>query len=441
MTSGLILVVDDQQRQRETLARALEQWGHEVRQAEDAASAFAMVQGEPVDLILTDLRMPGQSGVELLEQCRAARPDIGVVVMTAYGTIDGAVEAMRKGALDFLTKPIDLDQLEVVVQRTLGMGRLLKENRVLRRRLEETTAGFRLLGGSAVMRELMGRAARAAETDATVLILGESGTGKELLARSLHDLSSRSDGPFVAVNCAALPETLLESELFGHVKGAFTGADRDRSGRVLQAAGGTLFLDEIGDVSPAVQVKLLRFLQDREYTPVGSDRAQKADVRVVVATHRDLEAFVAEERFREDLYYRLNVVNLVLPPLRDRREDIPELAAHFLERYAHRYQRPARTFSAEAMALIMSHDYRGNVRELENVVEQTVVMAMEDVVTSGDLPPVLTGEGRSGAEGYSALERSGVICPAGWKPWKRRSSWKRWPCFRAIRAAPPGISA
>ena len=395
MIPGLILVVDDQQRQRETLAQVLGKWGHEVRQAADGPAALAQVKDEPVDLILTDLRMPGMSGVELLEKCREARPDIAVIVMTAYGTIEGAVEAMRKGALDFLTKPIDLDQLEVVVQRALDRGRLLRENRALRRRLQETTTGFRLLGGSEAMRELLGRAARAAETDATVLIRGESGTGKELLARSLHDLSPRAEGHFVAVNCAALPETLLESELFGHVKGAFTGADRNRPGRVMQAAGGTLFLDEIGDISPAVQVKLLRFLQEREYTPVGSESVMRADVRVVVATHRDLEAMIMQEAFREDLFYRLNVVNLFLPPLRDRRDDIPELVAHFLDRYAKRYLRPVRTFSAEAMARLMTHDYRGNVRELENIVEQTVVMTPGEVVHTEDLPPVLTGDRKS----------------------------------------------
>jgi len=398
MIKGLILVVDDQKRQRETLVQVLEQWGHEARQAEDPARALEMVRGEPFNLILTDLRMPGGSGVELLEKCRELRPDIGVVVMTAYGTIEGAVEAMRKGALDFLTKPIDLDQLEVVIQRTLAVGRLLRENRALRRRLEETTAGFRLLGGSESMRELMGRAARAAETDATVLIRGESGTGKELMARSLHDLSGRSEGPFVAVNCAALPETLLESELFGHVKGAFTGADRDRVGRVQQATAGTLFLDEIGDVAPAVQVKLLRFLQDREYTPVGSDKVHRGDVRVVVATHRDLDDMVAGGEFREDLFYRLNVVNLVLPPLRERRDDIPELAAHFLERYSNRYQRSTRSFSAEAMARLMTHDFRGNVRELENIVEQAVVMTRGEVVLADDLPAVVVRE-RSGPAG------------------------------------------
>ena len=395
MIPGLILVVDDQKRQRETLAQVLTQRGHEVRQAEDGQAALSMVMGEPVDLIITDLRMPGLSGVDLLEKCRELRPDIGVIIMTAYGTIDGAVEAMQKGALDFLTKPIDIDQLAVVVQRILGMGRLLKENRALRRRLEETTAGFRLLGSSEAMRELLGRAARVAETDATVLIRGESGTGKELLARSLHDLSPRAEGPFVAINCAALPELLLESELFGHIKGSFTGADRDRTGRVQQATGGTMFLDEIGDISLSVQVKLLRFLQEREYTPVGSNAALQADVRVVVATHRDLEAMVAVESFREDLFYRMNVVNLALPPLRERRDDIPELVAHFLDRYAKRYHRPVRAFSAEAMARLMTHDFRGNVRELENIVEQTVVMAHGEVIHSEDLPPVLLRDRKS----------------------------------------------
>jgi two-component system NtrC family response regulator len=390
MTKGVILVVDDEKRQRETLAGVMAGWGHEVRQAANAEAALNMVSGEVIDLILTDLRMPGQSGLDLLASCRKLRPDIAVIVMTAYGSIEGAVDAMRHGAADFVTKPIDLDQLEITVGKALSVRRLSRENKALRRRLTETSAGFRLLGGSRPMAELMARAGRAAETDATVLIRGESGTGKELLARSLHDLSPRAEGAFVAVNCAALPETLLESELFGHVRGAFTGAQQDRAGRVLQATGGTLFLDEIGDVTPAVQVKLLRFLQDHEFTAVGSDTAARADVRVVVATHRDLEAMIAAGDFREDLFYRLNVVSLALPPLRERRDDIPELSAHFLERYARRYARPTRTLSAEAMAVIMSHGFPGNVRELENIIEQTVVMTRGEVVHTADLPAHLT---------------------------------------------------
>ncbi len=392
MINGVILVVDDERRQRETLASVFTGWGHEVLQADNAETALAMVKGRAIDLILTDLRMPGMSGLDLLAGCLEIRPDIAVVMMTAYGSIDVAVEAMRHGAADFVTKPIDLDQLEVSLNKALSVRRLARENKALRRRLAETSVGFRLLGGSQPMAALLDRAGRAAETDATVLIRGESGTGKELLARSLHDLSPRSDQRFVAVNCAALPETLLESELFGHVRGAFTGADRDRAGRVSQAEGGTLFLDEIGDVAPSVQIKLLRFLQEREFNPVGSDQAISSDVRVVVATHRDLEERIKIGDFREDLFYRLNVVSLVLPRLSERRDDIPELAAHFLDRYATRYGRPARSFSAEAMAVVMSHSFPGNVRELENIIEQTVVMTRGEVVHTDDLPASLTGE-------------------------------------------------
>ncbi|MGD9546248.1 MAG: sigma-54-dependent transcriptional regulator [Candidatus Krumholzibacteriia bacterium] len=381
----LVLVVDDEQTQRRTVAGILEGWGHEVKEAGSGREALDALAGQAFDLVLTDLRMPGMTGLQLLKECRAVRPDVAVVVMTAFGSIETAVEAMKSGAADFLTKPIDLDQLEVVVKRTLEMKRLIRENKLLRRRLEETSAGFKLIGRSRKMAEVLNRAARAAETDATVLIRGESGTGKELLARSLHDLSPRADRPFVAVNCAALPETLLESELFGHVKGSFTGADRDRPGRVAAAEGGTIFLDEIGDVSPLVQVKLLRFLQEREYSPVGSDLTLRADVRVVTATHRDLPAAVAAGSFREDLFFRLKVVGLDLPPLRERREDIPELAALFLERFAQRYQRPARRFSSEAMACLMSHPFRGNIRELENVIEQAVVMARDVVIQAEDL--------------------------------------------------------
>ena len=405
MIPGMILVVDDEKGQRETLVQILGRWGHQVIEAAGGEEALAVVVREPVDLVLTDLRMPGLNGLELLEQCKQVRPDIAIILMTAYGTIEGAVDAMKKGAVDFLPKPIDLGQLEVTIGRSLDMGRLVRENRSLRRRLVETSTGFRLLGNSEAMRELLARAGLAAETEATVLLRGESGTGKELLARSIHDLSRRADGPFVAVNCAALPETLLESELFGHLKGAFTGADRDRKGRVQQSVGGTLFLDEIGDIPPSVQVKLLRFLQDREFTPVGSDQAQRADVRVVAATHRNLEAMITEENFREDLYYRLNVVNLVLPPLRERREDIPELASHFLERYATRYERPARTFSAEAMTSLMSHAFKGNVRELENIIEQTVVMARGEVIHSEELPAILAGAGPDSTEGLPALDQ------------------------------------
>ena len=417
-SKGMILVVDDQQMQRETVMSVLRAWGHEVIEAADGKLALAEVRDRPVDLVLTDMRMPNMSGMELLEQCRQVRPDIAVVVMTAFGSIETAVQAMKQGATDFLTKPIDLDQLEVVVRRSLEMKRLVRENKLLKRRLEETSTGFKVIGRSERMAQVLARAARAAETDATVLIQGESGTGKELLARSLHDLSPRGSGPFVPVNCAALPETLLESELFGHVKGAFTGADQNRPGRVQRATGGTLFLDEIGDISPVVQVKLLRFLQEREYSPVGAEALQKADVRVVVATHRDLATLARTGGFREDLYYRLNVVTLDLPPLRERREDIPELASHFLERFAQRYRRPVRRFSAEAMACLMSLPYR-----------RTCLAP----------PPRRKTRGPPRACRPSTWPRE--TCRVCWRPWRRRSSWKPSRSSRATRAAPPATSA
>ena len=386
MIPGNFLVVDDEKTQRETLRKVLESWGHTVQEASDGSKALEMVKGNPIDVIMTDLRMPGMTGLELLTAVKEARPDVDVVVMTAYGSVEGAVQAMKVGAVDFITKPLDLDQLEIVLRRTMDRKRLVRENKSLRRRLEISVRGFRLLGDSEAMHDVMAKASRVAETDATVLVQGDSGTGKELLAHSIHDLSPRAEGPFVVVNCAALPESLVESELFGHVKGAFTGADRDRSGRVRQAEGGTLFLDEIGDLSLMVQVKLLRFLQDRQYTPVGSDKLHQADIRVITATHRNLEERIGKGEFREDLFFRLNVVNLQLPPLSARREDIPQLAAHFLVKYAKRYERPVRSFSNEAMAALMAYTYRGNVRELENIVEQVVVMTMGEVVHRDDLP-------------------------------------------------------
>ena len=420
MIRGNIMVVDDEETQRDALAQVLEQWGHDVSTAADTRQAMARLADRSIDLLLTDLRMPGGSGQELLEKCGHERPDVDVVVMTAFGTVESAVAAMKAGASDFITKPLDLEQLELVVKRVLERRHLLHENRMLRKRLQETTGETRLLGSSQAMAELLARAGLAAETEATVLIQGESGTGKELLARLVHDLSERSDGPFVAVNCAALPETLLESELFGHLRGAFTGAERDRRGRMLQADGGTLFLDEIGDLAPSVQVKLLRFLQEREITPVGGDTPVSVDVRVVAATHRDLAARKLDGSFREDLYFRLNVVGLTMPPLRDRREDIPELATHFLDRYAARYGRPARTFSAEAMAVLMGRSYPGNIRELINVIEQTVVMTRGEVIHSSDLPahvltnqsdtplPAVSGQG-SLATTMAGLERNIVL--------------------------------
>jgi len=386
MRTGLIVVAEDEGPQRETLAHALRGKGHRVLEAADALEAMRIAQDEPVDIVITDLRMPGISGLDLLERVKEINPEIAVVMVTAYATVANAVKAMKAGAADYLTKPIDLDELDLVVARALDGRDLVRENRELRRRLEQVTVESVLIGHSVSLQEVLARAARAAETNATVLILGESGTGKELLARSVHKLGHRAERPFIAVNCAALPETLLESELFGHERGAFTGALNRHHGRVERAEGGTLFLDEIGDISPQVQVKLLRFLEAREFARLGGEETLKADVRVIAATHQDLESQIEGGRFREDLYYRLNVVTLRLPPLRDRRDDIPELVEHFLVRFTKRYDRPIRALTHEAMDALIKYSFPGNVRELENMIEQAVVLVRGPHVTVDDLP-------------------------------------------------------
>jgi DNA-binding NtrC family response regulator len=380
----LILVVDDEEPQRRVLAGFLRKTGYEVEAVASAAEALAVVAARTVDLVLTDLRMPGQTGVELLEAVRGLNPEIPVVVMTAYGTVASAVDAMKRGAADYLGKPVDLDELEVLVARTLERRALVSENRALR---EQVESRYRLAGletSNARMQEAINMAARAAASRATILIHGESGTGKELLARAIHYASPRRRGPLVAVNVAALPETLLESELFGHERGAFTGADREHRGRFELADGGTLFLDEIGDLPRGTQVKLLRVLQEQAFERLGGTRQLKVDVRLVAATHRDLEAMVRAGDFREDLFFRLNVVAITLPPLRERREDVPLLVDHFLRRFADEGQ--ARSVSREAMDLLLKHDYPGNVRELENLVHRAVVLARSETITTADLP-------------------------------------------------------
>ncbi len=399
MRTGVIVLADDEPLQREALARALRGRGHEVVPVAGGEAAVETVRARAVDVLVTDLRMPDLTGLEVLRRARALNPELAVLVLTAYGTIDGAVEAMQAGAAHYLTKPVDLEALELVVERSLERRDLVHENRVLRHRLQQAGSGSRLLGDSPVLQEVLARAARAAATDATVLVLGESGTGKELLARTIHDLGVRAEGPFVAVNCAALPETLLESELFGHERGAFTSATGLHRGRIELAEGGTLFLDEIGDLPGSVQVKLLRFLQQREFTRVGGERVQRANVRVVAATHRDLDARVAEGGFRADLFYRLNVIRLELPPLRERRADVPLLVEHFLDAISHRHGLPVRSLSSEAMDALVKHDYPGNVRELENAIEQAVVLASGPTILVSDLPPAIRGAGAAGASG------------------------------------------
>ncbi len=389
MAERFILVVDDEEPQRRVLAGFLRKAGYDVEAVGSPDEALAVVAARTVDLVLTDLRMPGKTGIELLEAVRGLNPEIPVVVMTAYGTVASAVDAMKRGAADYLGKPVDLDELEVLVARTLERRALVSENKALRAQVESR---YRLAGletSNARMQEAINMAARAAASRATILIHGESGTGKELLARAIHYASPRSRAPLVAVNVAALAETLIESELFGHERGAFTGADREHRGRFELADGGTLFLDEIGDLPRGVQVKLLRVLQEQTFERLGGTRQLKVDVRLVAATHRDLDAMVRSGEFREDLFFRLNVVAITLPPLRERREDVPLLVDHFLRRFAD--EGKPRGISREAMDLLLKHDYPGNVRELENLIHRAVVLARGDTITRADLPLHLGG--------------------------------------------------
>ena len=381
-----ILVVDDEPAQRELVSGFLARHGFEVTTARDGAEALERFRREPVDLILTDQKMPGLSGLELTQAARAVNPEVAVVVMTAYGTIEHAVAAIKAGATDYLTKPLNLDELLHRLGQVRDHQRLLGENRELRAALQERHRVEGILGDSGRMQEVLSLVRRVAASDATVLIRGESGTGKELIAKAIHYASRRAEGPLVRVNCAALPETLLESELFGHEKGAFTGAQATRRGRFELAHGGSLFLDEIGDLPPHLQVKLLRVLQEREIERVGSSRPIPVDVRLLAATHRDLEALVKAGGFREDLYYRINVVTLVVPPLRERREDIPLLLDHFLSKFARENGKTIRGLTREARDTLLHYDYPGNVRELENLMERAVVLTRDEVIGRADLP-------------------------------------------------------
>jgi two-component system NtrC family response regulator len=415
MSSHHVLVVDDEAAQRQVLAGFLRRCGYRVSEASGADAALAIVARETVDLVLSDIRMPGRSGAELLEEVRSLNPEVPVILMTAYGSIASAVGAMKRGAADYLTKPIDLDELEILVARTLERRALESENRELRRVLE---GRYRLEGletANARMAEAINTAARAAPSRATILIRGESGTGKELLARAIHYASPRRQKPFVAVNVAALPETLVESELFGHERGAFTGADRERRGRFELADGGTLLLDEIGDLPRATQVKLLRVLQERAFERLGGTRTITVDVRVIAATNRDLEAAVREGSFREDLYYRLNVVTVEVPPLRERREDIPLLVEKFVARFAAEAGRPIEGVSREALDQLVRYAYPGNVRELENIVQRAVVLARGPRITTADLPlhlgapPGEAGDAGTFVERVAAFERRLIV--------------------------------
>ena len=384
-----ILVVDDHAPNRELIREALDDAAYEISEAQTASEALEHLRHRGTDLVITDVRMPGISGVELLKRLHSDYPDIVVILVSAFATVANAVEAIKLGAHHYLTQPIDIDELRLVIHRALD-GRALRVDQERSSDTLRRSPGFEnLLGRSEDLLGVLDQATRAARTNSTVLIQGETGTGKELLARGIHSLSARNAEPFVTINCGAIPKDLLESELFGHVKGAFTGAFTDRKGQVEAANCGTLFLDEIGEMSPELQVKLLRLLQNAEIQKLGAVSCSRVDVRVVAATHRDLAAMVDEGTFREDLYYRLNVIPLRLPSLRDRREDIPELLRFFFERSCCKHGRRNLSLAAGVLDRLLVYRWPGNIRELENVVERIVVLARENEVGIADLPEFL----------------------------------------------------
>jgi DNA-binding NtrC family response regulator len=402
-----ILVVDDEPTQLELVTGFLRRQGFEVAQAAGGRAAVACIKQQAFDLILTDQRMPDLSGLEVLEAARSTSPETAVVIMTAYGTIETAVSAVKAGAADYLAKPLNLDELLHRIHQIQDRQRLVTENRELRAALAERHRVEGIIGESGAMQEVLSVVRRVAPSDATVLVRGESGTGKELIAKALHYASPRAARALVKVNCAALAESLLEAELFGHEKGAFTGALAARKGRFELADGGSLFLDEIGDLPPHLQVKLLRVLQEREFERVGSSHPIKVDVRLLAATHRNLEALVREGQFRDDLYYRINVVTIQLPPLRERREDLPLLIDHFLRVFAEKNGKHIRGLTREAREALLRYDYPGNVRELENLIERAVVLTRDDVIALTDLPLSLdaqAAEPEGGAGLVAAVE-------------------------------------
>ena len=413
---GRVLVVDDQKNMRATTAILLRQAGYQVAEAEDGASAIQRIGAESFDVVLTDLRMSAVDGMEVLRGALESAPSTQVIVMTAFGTIESAVEAMRRGAYDYVSKPFKEAELLLRVEKALEKRRLLGEMSLLAGEFRDRYGLEHIVGRSQALREVLERVVRVASTDATVLVTGESGTGKELVARAIHTGSRRAGRPFVPVNCAAITETLLESELFGHARGAFTGAVRARRGLFEEASGGTLFIDEIGETTPNFQVKLLRSLQEGEIRRVGESVSVKVDVRVIAATNQDLKKAVSEKRFREDLFYRLNVVPLRMPPLRERQEDIPPLATHFLERY-NRRSGDRKSLTAEAVQRLLEHTWPGNVRELENMIEQAAALSAGAEIRACDIrfEGVAPGEahGRSLADAVELAERRAIRAALG----------------------------
>jgi len=405
---GRLVVIDDEVNAAAALETLLRDDGYEVARAHDARQGLLLIEQTAPEVVLTDLRMPGMDGLELLAKIKQARPDTMVVLMTAYGTVKTAVKAMKLGAEDYLSKPIDIEELEIVLQKTLEKRRLLEQIHVLRERLDHKYKFDNLVGESAGMLQVFKTIRQVAPSAASVLLLGESGTGKELFAQAIHQNSPRRGKPFIRVACASLTETLLESELFGHEKGSFTGALYTRAGRFEAADGGTLFLDEIGDISPTVQVKLLRFLEEREFERVGGNRTFKVDVRIVAATHRDLGKKIEDGSFREDLYYRLNVIEIHIPPLREREGDIPLLADHFMRKYAESNGKEMALISDEVLTLLLCHRWPGNVRELENAMERAIVLADGPVLTPAHFPTLRRAATEAAAPGEAASGRVSV---------------------------------
>lgn len=405
---GFVLVVEDDDMQRALIAENLRQEGYQVVEAGNTREALQLVSQQPVEIAVVDYKLGAESGLELVKRLREINPLVTPVMVTAFASIETAVEAIRQGAYDYVVKPIDFQRFLLVLERARERFRLQREVTELRQRLEEKFSFKNFIFTSKAMERVAALMSKAARSEATVLITGETGTGKDLIARLIHYSSGRSQGPFLAVNLPSIPETLVESELFGAEKGAYTDARERKIGKFEAADGGTLFLDEIGDLPLSVQVKLLRFLQDREFYRLGSSRPLKADVRIIAATNKNLEKLVAEEKFRADLYYRLNVIRIDVPPLRERKEDIPLLVDHFIREYSRRERKNIKGISAEALDLLVKHDFPGNVRELENAIERAVVFAEGEYITRADLPVFLEirPEKELGDEGKDNFSRA-----------------------------------
>jgi len=404
MTGDKILVVDDSEGTRNLCSKILEKEGYAVQTAGNGEEALKLVGENSFDLVVTDLMMPVMDGMELLEQVKKSNPRMPVIIITAYASVATAVEAIKKGAYDYVPKPFNPGELQVTVEKALERLQLVEENIKLKEQLKDKYHFENIIGNSGPMRDIYKLVDKAARSNSNVVVYGESGTGKELIARAIHYNSARAEKPFVAVSCGAIPETLLESELFGYVKGAFTGAAADKKGQFEVANNGTLFLDEIGDIPATIQVKLLRVLQEREFTRVGGTKSIKVDIRLISATNRDLASEVENGGFGQDLYYRLHVVPIYLPPLRDRKEDVSPLAEHFLKKYCKENKKGIKGFSSDVMNQLMAYNWPGNVRELENIVQRIVTFEESDTATSDSLPPNF----RQQVEHHERLYKDGV---------------------------------